>query len=420
MDKSRTVLILPIIMVCVTCMFINAWLPLTSHTWLFLLIGCLLGLVSYPNYLATAQFVFLFFYSSIIIFNYLNGDDYFNELPQVLNEVAMLFFTSLLSSYLLKFKDWKARKRTVNCFSFVIIMAVIGTILAEQITPGAIRMVVGLNNSNADPSLYIKYYRLGMSNFYLPHALPAVLPVLIAGLKTDWVDKRYKTSIAILLVSCLLIIWFSGAATALIASFFIVLVALFTKVDSFKNNKTAFIPIGVFLLVFINKDYLIIALQWIIDLMSGEGAADSFADHLFVVMQFFDTGEVGGDLGKRSDVYDQTLHAFLNNPMFGATTEKLGHHSALLDRLAALGIIGFTPYFLFLFFQISYTYKHIPKFYRLFYIESLIAVGFVLATKNMSCVEMWVCLFLIAPMLLLMFSYYLESKSFNNNKNVSI
>ena len=108
-----------------------------------------------------------------------------------------------------------------------------------------------------------------------------------------------------------------------------------------------------------------------------------------------------------------TIAAIFDNPIIGAQ-EGMGHHSALLDRFASLGLVGFIPLICLLVLQTKYILRKLPSQIHIYYYVGLLAAFMMLISKNITGWGMWFFLFAAMPFLIVYFSNASELNSFVN------
>lgn len=392
---------LVIVLFCNICTLLNAWVPFTAINWLMVTIGFVAIVVFNPKILKSNHFAYLGLYSLIVLVNYLNGDVYFSNLPRVLRELVAIFFAYSLSCYALKSMN-KPLIIRYFCISIivVILIAAIGSFLADSFFPGAIRYAQSLNKYGESDAFTEQMFRLGMTNYFLPHALPVLVPCFIAGIKHS--KSKVKRIIALISLSALLfIILLSGTTTPLILSIIILFISIFSKKGSVKDNLVL-IFIAAFLFGFFSliSDYIAMFIRNMAEMMGSEGSNTANYQRLYELSDYLLYGDKGEDMSLRSELYDKTTQAFVANPLLG-TDDAIGGHSALLDRLAALGIIGITPLVVFLFSTSLFFLKKLKRSYHFYYLLGVTSAIVMLISKNMANTEMWLCLLTFLPLLLM-------------------
>ena len=123
------------------------------------------------------------------------------------------------------------------------------------------------------------------------------------------------------------------------------------------------------------------------------------------------------DVSVRSEEYGRSLDEFIASPIVGTNnSDSLGNHSAVFDRLGALGIIGIFPYIMFIVAVVKHCLKrlplHIDKWY---YVICLICFITTILLKDMNKLEIWFAICVVAPALLTVSG---KKKTYNTNNNL--
>ena len=116
-------------------------------------------------------------------------------------------------------------------------------------------------------------------------------------------------------------------------------------------------------------------------------------------------GEVQGGVAVRQSLYAASFEAFFENPIMGVNDKKYGGHSALLDRLAMLGLLGFLPLSLLFYRIYKFTLKCLPKESRVYYKMGFLVGIIMLSAKNMFGWAMFFFMFFLLPMLIILQDY---------------
>lgn len=391
--------IFPLLIIILTWPLLGCYVTLFARSWIWLFVGCLSIFFICPSFNSQKGIFWIFTYLFIILLNYYTGDEYFNSLPVACSEFAILFFSSALGYFCLLPKYRNSSKIIMWFFSVIIIIISLATILLDLTSPGIVRQATSAFYEMKDTTILDWGYRLGMTNYFLPHALPVIIPALVHGIKNNSLNIKSRIFLSIFLLAVLMLVYVSGVATAIIISFFILIISFFSSANKIKKNITVFVIVGIILLSFLlNQDWLVSMFDYLINL-TEEGYLH---DRLVDILESMIYKDASGDLEARFDLYSVSSTEFAESILFGSNN-NLGGHSAIIDRLATLGLVGIIPYVLFICFQIKTTYKRIPKGSKLFYIEGILAGIVMLLTKNMSNWEMWALIFVLLPTIILNF-----------------
>lgn len=401
-NKTFTRVLLVVIW-CSFCTLLNSWVPFTARRGVILLIGSFLALLWKPSFIQTKYFIFLLFYALIVIANHLLGDSYFKGADTMQLEIVLLFFSLFLSYWFLR--DGYS---SINAFmvSFLVILGIttIGTFIADRLLPGAVRQVTALS-FYGETSMMRQFYRIGMTNYSLPHALPMLIPPVVMGLKYKGQNKGKKILNVIILLSIFSLIILSGASIPLILAFIATMVSVIIS-PNMTNGRIAFIVAFVVLTVpfLIFDDLLVSLLSNVIDIFEANSDIEnSIADRMSDVRDLVATGSAVGDVESRSNLYQRSIKSFLSNPILG-TDSGFGGHSSFLDRLASLGIIGVFPLFAVIMLNVREVASHLSKNTAIYYYIGLFTGFSMLVMKNMMNIEMLIILFFYLPLFTLWMS----------------
>ena len=109
-----------------------------------------------------------------------------------------------------------------------------------------------------------------------------------------------------------------------------------------------------------------------------------------------------GSLQDRTGRYLMTFNEFLRHPILGVNkTDNLGGHSAFLERLATLGIIGIIPYIVFIVLLMKYVISFIPEKSIFFLYIGFWGFIIMIGAKNMSNIYLWLYSFVLLPSLII-------------------
>ena len=388
---------IPFIILIFTWSFIGGWISLFSRYWLWVTVGASLVVLLAPSFFSSKQFFFLAVYSFVIICNLFLGDQYFSSAVTVLFEILLLVFSSGLCYYLSNQNNENSlRKRLFIIGAFVIVFTSIGTFLADRIYPGIVRDLVVYANNGISCA---PYYRMGVCEYNMPHALPILIPPFVM-----WVRKKNMKLVVKLLCLCvlaflLLLVYTSGATTPLILSFFALVCSLLANPKrNIKTNIAILVIVTLIALPALNDGVQLRIVHHLKEVLPEDNANQSKLRDFETAIVF---GETTGDLGAREDLYSASISTFLDNIFFGSSSGGTGGHSIILDRLGALGLVGTIPYLLFIWLLIRSTIMRIPKTNRFYYLIGTICFIATLATKNIGGIWMWIaqCVFLPVSLL---------------------
>ena len=116
-------------------------------------------------------------------------------------------------------------------------------------------------------------------------------------------------------------------------------------------------------------------------------------------------GEGQGGVAERQSLYKTSFDTFLENPIMGVNEKKYGGHSALLDRLAVLGLLGFIPLCLILYRTYTFTLRFLTIDSRVYYKMGFLMGIIMMLAKNMFGWALLFSMFFLLPILLILQDY---------------
>lgn len=387
----------PIIVLFSLYTLFQGWIP---HWGVVILISLGIGAMFFlfaqsRTFLSIPFFVLYIFFVIFIFLNRFIGDDYWckRSIFQLTSVLLMMLDSLFALHFYIVPQSNNSRRKLINMVFIIIAISTIATAILSLSIPQVIRFAMMEENHD---ELLNQLYRTGMSNYYLPHAVPIIVPALVLYLKRG-LSIRKKIVIASILMACLAMVYFSGAMTALLLCVIALFGSLLIPLDN-KRNHILIIIIIIILPILFGQDKLLNLLERIENLM-GE---DNFFYDKIIDFENSLSGDytAGGDVDVRSSLYEDSWNGFLSNPLLG-TDRALGGHSTNLDFLASMGIIGFIPYLLLLLSVFSWTKKRLPQLSIPYYVLGYL-IGFImLCIKSMNTIEMWFFLFAYLPILLM-------------------
>lgn len=388
------------VLICLMSTFFCAWFPSISSTQWLLIAAVVLSVFINGKFYGTKPFIFLLLYFVVLYFNWRSGDKHFHE-------ISICFFEFMVPLFAMNFciiankESESFNKVIIVVFTVIITIAAIGSIIAGQVLPEIVRNMQ--SETSGDIDALRAYYRLGVSNYSLPHALPAVVPLLVYALKAN---KRFSIVWLFYLLSlifCLLLIFYSGASGAILIAMFALAISLLTSLNGISKQRIFWICI-VFVPFIVSNSLADGIVRFLIDIFGNNAAFESFTEHLVDISESL-TSESGGtgDVGARVDKYQETFNAVFDNIVLGTNMES-GGHMALIDRLAYLGLVGFIPLILTYYYYLKSVSVQVNFRVKPFFVESVICAFMMMILKNMIHNEMNVVLFAMIPIMALYFS----------------
>lgn len=360
-----------------------------------MLIGLVLPIIVTPTFYKTKQFLLLVFYFVIVLFNFISGDSYFNTARRLIDEISALVIPMAIFYFYYITKDKKWQLWVLGVTIVILVWVAIATYIFDSTMPGIVRTAHGqLQIGEENVSAFAGLYRLGMSNYILPHALPAIIPATVIVIKNKALRFILKVPFILLLASVALLSYCSGATGPLLVGLFVLIISFVAKPGKTSAFFVEVVVLSIVILPFLFNDELMLRLlEWIDNLLGNEGHFH------YKVLMFQDTimyNQAQGDIVQRQDLYRIGYEAFFSNVFIGSQG-NVGDHSALLNRLASLGLVGFIPYIALLIVQIKMILKQIPAKFRVYYYIGLIAAFFMLLSKGIATWEIFYFIFAFLP-----------------------
>ena len=399
--------VLTITLSALTCTLVQANIPLLHRDWILLLLSSLVLFVYGVRLQNFAGLGYLYFYTFIVLINYILGDHYFSSFSQIVCEITTLF-VSIGFFDLVKKCDESTIRLLLLTFIGTLIVTAVGTYTAEQIMPGVLRTVQGEILNGQQSTTLMLFNRMGMTNYAFPHVLPILLPICILCVKDRSLPRLIRFVSLVAFFTSLVIIYYSGATTPLLLAIVAIITSLFAKVGNVKSNIIRmFALLVVALFLFFTKEYIAQFFQYMSDIISLSGGSHASVERLDELRTYLLTGDTGEDLEGRVDHYNSTTSIFSTNIILGVNDDSYGGHAALLDRLAVLGLVGFVPFVIFLGLQVRLFYSSLLSSYRMTYVICIITAILTVTTKNMFSREFCIITLLIVPLCL----QYLQGKT---------
>lgn len=323
------------------------------------------------------------------------GGDYKNikSVSEVLSLIVCYMIMPTLYFYYNKICTFKQFSTVLIIVFLFTTYSLICTIPFFLTQPGMIRATA------SDGPLQILMQQSGAMNYALPHCAIFVIPALCFGYKYSSF-KGVKAFMLLLILETFIIVYIGEATTPLLLG--IVSLILSMAYNAKKSFRTNFVKIVVFLLFLIplmSKSFTFFITSFLKNLFNGT----EFVNKINELESTLLYGEItGDDVESRQDLLDKTMSAFLDNPLFGTlNSDLLGGHNYLLDLLASLGLLGFIPLIVWLYYIVKKTYFSLPHFCRFYYVVGISTFLIQACTKNVWAEEFFFFSFFILPCVLI-------------------
>lgn len=268
------------------------------------------------------------------------GVEYFGSCLSV--SISILFAVAAIEHYI-KTRDTRYAKWVLISFYGSFIFMALISIPQFYLFPEMTRQLLF---AEVDGYMVDTKYYWSLS-YASMQSIPVVLIPLLVLLKNTE-EKKIRllaiTSIAII-VTCLTL---GDATTPLLFSIIVIIFILFFKNElSLKENLKKVIPWGILGVLVFNKYTIIALLSFIQPVFEGTTNYGKIED----TISYLETGVVdeASNMGQRDIVYDLSKKAFFSHP-FGVekNDDLIGHHSYIVDHLAAMGLIFIIPFIIML------------------------------------------------------------------------
>ena len=365
---------------------------ITVRTWMFqfFLSGVIVFL--FPGIFFEKSIFYLLLYFTVLLVNWQSGDGFFN-ITRVLVEFTQYFIYASIFIILTQQEEFKMLYVIVKVCLIIAAVTAVLTITFAITNPDVVRSLVAMSNDPNQSETLRSFYRIGITNYALPHALPFIFSPIIFLLKN--VPVRKKVILFFFFILLILLVYFSGATTPIILSILVITTSMIVSQEiSIEENIFRICCLFIVFSILCNDFVVSNIIQLIDPIVQGTPIQQKVPE----IEKFLMDGESTGDLDARITLYNKTWDAFLNNILIGTDdATQIGGHCYFADRLGMLGLIGGVPLILFFYSQFRYSYTFISKERRIYFFIGLICfiiLGFI---KNMSGIEYWLYSLVLLP-----------------------
>lgn len=361
-------------------------------------IGIILPFFICHSFFQTKQLGYFLIYAIVVFLNFISGDSYFGNSNSLFLGFVGFFVSMSMAYYAFKSQEYNLMRVIIYTLIVVLLWTTLATAYFDMTSPGLVRYAYGLQQEGSDQAaMFYPMYFWGLSSYAFPHAVPVLIPPIIMGLRNSSLKMKRRLLSGVLAFCCLLLVYFSGATGPLLVSLMVLFMSLVIHEGRTSSNIIKLAVIILILSPFIfSKELLLSGLEWVDGLLGDEGYFH------YKVVDFQDTlmySDAAGDVEQRQGLYGSSLDVIFDNPLniiFGAQ-EGYGGHSALLDRFASLGLVGFVPLICLFVAQFKFVLKFLHPRYRTFYYLGLFAAFMMLISKNVTGWNMWFIIFSALP-----------------------
>lgn len=255
-----------------------------------------------------------------------------SNFPKYIYGMAQLFIYPLLALYFIRNGTSKSVRRIFIVVGISYIITGITTYIGCQIFPNASRNIAAMLNSE-DPGLYAIYMKYNIGSFSFIYTLVLILPLLVYLIR----DKKINVIIGLICMVIIIMTILASEYTTALLFLFICLISFFIP-KYFGVKKNIWVIIGVLVLFFAGKPFL----GQILESLANAVSSETIADRLSNLTLFFTNGtqHIDGDLESRVTIYNLSMDAFFESPIWGSRQAKVGGHSYILDCLGKYGLLG--------------------------------------------------------------------------------
>lgn len=396
-----------VLIVCLTLTLLQGYFPLMRRQWIFLMAICITGVIYSFSYCITRQFSFLFLYFIIVTINAFSGDLFWGVTGRSVFEFTLLLAPAIMTYYAFENKDEKFMKTTLIVFFSIVVFESLASFISNLSAPEIVRSLNFMKMDSSSSEMAYYYYRLGVANYDIGHALPALTPMMVMAIKHESWTRKKRVGYFILFLFTLLLIYVTYSTISLILTIGGIILAFFSRKGSLRSNIAIILLVIILFLPFLLSDTLSLRFLGFVD--SFVDSQGSLHGKIVDIQESIMFGEASGDIQMRGELYSQSFDLFLTNFFIG-TNAKVGGHSSIIDRLATLGIVGFIPYVVFLWNQLKYGKKLLNNDYSVVYFEAIVIGLLMLFLKDSDSWEMFFILFTVIPF----FCYKLFQPKYDN------
>lgn len=384
-----------------TFMFIPAWIPFLRIGWQLLVLATIIILLNGGVFIPRKALIALLLYWIVLVINAEFGDEYIQSVPSAIYELLVLYVSSSLLFY--SIGDGKrTQKKIVRSLLYItfvgLLIESVASFFILETNPGMIRGLYLASLEENDPEFMYGFYKMGMMDYSMGHAIPILVPPLFCYLR-EGVRKVRWISI-LLLIICAFLVWLSDSSTALLLVVMMFVLGIFVKGNALsRNNKVIIFFVLLVSVIILFSDSLMSRIFDIAFRLVGQDTL--YSDRLEELQLSSMEGQTTGDLKSRIDLYSESIDMFFSNIVFGSN-QMPGRHSGILDRLATTGLVGFIPLMFFFLYSLRSVWKLIPQNRRIYYLECIIAAFLMLFFKSMWVWPVFLYLFVISPCILVL------------------
>lgn len=383
---------------------IPGWIPPLQKTWVSLVMAFLVYTVLAQKLSWGKSTACLLFYFIVLFFNAKMGDVLIPSTQIAIVEVLFLYVPSAVVLWCFSQENISFIKTVLIVSLALFAIEAVSSFIILQVEPMIIRTLYKIATDEGDTGIMYEYYRTGLMDYSMAHAIPILIPPLFYAYKK--VASTVKTKIFLLtsIAGCVFLTWLSDSTTALILAVLFLVIGFLTNVSDIRRSFRKLIIIGIIALPIAASDDVQLAVLDAAETVLGSESV--FAEKIEEFRYSIENqGKMTGDMQGRVDRYNKSLDMFFTNPLWGTNT-KPGNHASLIDRLGAFGFLGFIPLMLFFWYSLKHISTYLPADSLVFFIQGIFAAMVMLGTKGMWNWSMFYNLFIMLPFII----YYTNEK----------
>lgn len=377
-------------------MVIPAWLPFLRKGWVLLSLATVIIAFSWRNYISSQAFLSLLVYEVVVIINSLSGDTYFGSWTTAIHEALILFVPSSLALYCTRGGDMKFVKTLLLITFIALTSEMVASFIVLEANPGIVRGLYLQSQEEGGINFMYSFYKMGILDYFMGHAIPILIAPLFCLYKEA--PRKNKPIYIFIIVVCIVLTWLSESATAILLMVLMVLLGIIINSrHSFKSNVIIISIAMLIAAVMLSSVVMSGILDFFIRLLGDDSI---LGERLAELQLSLYEDQLTGDLQARIDLYGQSLGFFSNGNILFGGNDMPGRHSGLLDRLAALGLIGFIPLLLFLYFSLKVVWNSLTDNHKIYYLQSILGAILMLFFKSAWVWPIFFALYILSPSLL--------------------
>lgn len=383
---------------------IPGWIPPLQKTWVSLVMAFLVYTVLAQKLSWGKSTACLLFYFVVLFLNAKMGDVLISSTQIAIVEVLFLYVPSAVALWCFSQENLSFIKTVLIVSLALFAIEAVSSFITLQVEPMIIRTLYKIATDEGDTGIMFEYYRTGLMDYSMAHAIPILIPPLFYAYKK--VASTVKTKIFLLtsIAGCVFLTWLSDSTTALMLAVLFLVIGFLTNVSDIRSNFRRLIIIGIIVLpIAVSDDVQLAVLDAAETVLGSESVfAEKIEEFRYSIEN---EGKMTGDMQGRMDRYNKSLDMFFTNPLWGTNT-KPGNHASLIDRLGAFGLLGFIPLMLFFWYSLKHISTYLPADSLVFFIQGIFAAMVMLGTKGMWNWSMFYNLFILLPFII----YYTNEK----------